>query len=430
MFMFHSLPTAERLASTSISRIDTGDTGWLLASTALAMLMTPALAFFYGGMVRRKNVLSVLMPCFAALCIVSLQWVCLGYSLAFGPDTGAGLIGGLDWIFLRGVGLDPRPDYAATVPHQAFMIFQMMFAVITPALILGAVAERMKFSAFLIFSLLWTTLIYDPGCHWVWGMGGFLRKAGVLDFAGGTVININAGMASLAAALVVRRRLGYPKIVSPPHNLPFAVLGAGLLWFGWFGFNAGSALGAGRLATSALVMTHLAAAAAGLTWAGLEGCFHQRATMLGMVTGAVAGLAAITPAAGFVNLYGALAIGIIASVLCYFSVCFAKRKLGYDDTLDAFGINGVAGAWGVLATGLFATRSVNPAGADGWFYGNPAQFLIQLKATLIIMGFAFAGTWMLLRLVDKTVGLQVGEHEERIGLDLTQHRETGYAIRE
>ncbi len=418
------------LAEAPAPKIDAGDTSWLLVSTALVMLMTPALAFFYGGLVRKKNVLSVLMQCFVLLCVISLQWVIFGYSLAFGPDTGAGLIGGLDWSFLRGVGLDPYPDYAATVPHQAFMIFQMMFAVITPALIIGAFAERMKFSAFLVFSLLWATLIYDPCCHWVWGMGGFLRKLGALDFAGGTVVHINAGMAALAAALVLGRRLGYPKIVSPPHSLPFAVLGAALLWFGWFGFNAGSALGAGGLATSAFVMTHVAAATAGLTWAGLEGIFHKRSTMLGMITGAVAGLVAITPAAGFVSLVGALAIGIGASAICYFAVFFAKQKLGYDDALDAFGVHGIGGIWGALATGLFATKAVNPAGADGLFYGNPAQFVIQLKATLVSVIFAFVGSWLLLKLVDKTIGLRVGEHEERIGLDLTQHREAGYTILE
>jgi Amt family ammonium transporter len=418
------------LAEATAPKIDTGDTGWLLVSTALVMLMTPALAFFYGGLVRKKNVLSVLMQCFVLLCVISLQWVIFGYSLAFSPDTGSGLIGGLSWSFLHGVGLDPYPDYAATVPHQAFMIFQMMFAVITPALIIGAFAERMKFSAFLIFSLLWATLIYDPSCHWVWGLGGFLRKLGALDFAGGTVVHINAGMAALAAALVLGRRLGYPKIVSPPHSLPFAVLGAALLWFGWFGFNAGSALGSGSLATSAFVATHVAAAAAGLTWAGLEGIFHKRSTMLGMITGAVAGLVAITPAAGFVNLTGALAIGFGASVVCYFAVFYAKQKLGYDDALDAFGVHGIGGIWGALATGLFATKAVNAAGADGLFYGNPAQFIIQLKATVISMVFSFVGTWLLLKLVDKTIGLRVNEHEERIGLDLTQHREAGYTILE
>jgi Amt family ammonium transporter len=422
--------TSRLLAEGVPPKIDAGDTGWLLVSTALVMLMTPALAFFYGGLVRKKNVLSVLMQCFVLLCVISLQWVLFGYSLSFGPDTGAGVIGGLDWGLLRGVGLDPNPDYAATVPHQAFMMFQMMFAVITPALIVGAFAERMKFRAFLVFSILWSTLIYDPCCHWIWGQGGFLRQLGALDFAGGTVVHINAGMAALAAALVLGRRLGYPKIVSPPHSLPFAVLGAALLWFGWFGFNAGSALGAGGLATSAFVMTHVAAATAGLAWAGLEGIFHKRSTMLGMITGAVAGLVAITPAAGFVSLAGALAIGTGAAVICYFAVFFVKQKLGYDDALDAFGVHGIGGIWGALATGLFATKAVNAAGADGLFYGNPIQFLVQLKATVISMVFAFAGSWLLLKLVDKTIGLRVGEHEERIGLDLTQHREAGYTILE
>ena len=425
-----TFPASQWLAETTTSKIDSGDTAWLMISTALVMLMTPALAFFYGGLVRKKNVLSVLMQCFVLLCVISLQWVVFGYSLAFGPDTGAGLIGGLDWAFLQGVGLDPNPDYAPTVPHQSFMMFQMMFAVITPALIIGAFAERIKFRAFLVFSLLWATLIYDPCCHWVWGMGGFLRKDGVLDFAGGTVVHINAGMASLAAALVLGRRLGYPKIVSPPHSLPFAVLGAGLLWFGWFGFNAGSALGAGGLSANAFMTTHVAAAVAGLTWAGLEGIFHKRSTMLGMITGVVAGLAGVTQAAGYVNLFGAMAIGASSAAVCYFAVFFAKQKLGYDDALDAFGVHGVAGIWGALATGLFATKAVNAAGANGLFYGNPIQFIIQLKSTFITIVFAFAGTWLLLKLVDKTIGLRVGEHEERIGLDLTQHREAGYTILE
>jgi len=408
--------------------IDKGDTAWVLVSAALVMLMTPGLAFFYGGLVRKKNVLSILMQCFIILCLVSIQWVTFGYSLAFGPDKG-GLIGGLDWAFLRGVGAAPNADYAPGVPHQAFMIYQAMFAVITPALILGALAERMKFSAFCAFSLLWATLVYDPVAHWVWGAGGFLRGWGALDFAGGTVVHVNAGMAALAVALALGPRLGYPHQMSPPHNLPFAVLGAGLLWFGWFGFNAGSALGSGGLAASAFVATHVAAAAAGVTWAVLDTVFNRAPTALGMITGVVAGLVAITPASGFVGLGGALAIGIGAAALPYFAVAFLKSRLGYDDTLDAFGVHGVGGLWGSLATGLFASKAVNPAGTDGLFCGGGLKLLgVQAATTGIVVLFAFAASWILLLLVKHTVGLRVSEHEERVGLDLTQHREAGYTL--
>ena len=421
--------TAGEPAAAAASRptVDTGDTAWVLISSALVMLMTPALAFFYGGLVRRKNMLSVLMQCLMILCLISLQWVVFGYSLAFGPDKGS-LIGGLDWAFLKGVGMGPNADYAATIPHQAFMMFQMMFAVITPALIIGAFAERMKFSAFCVFTLLWATLVYDPVCHWVWGVGGFMRQWGALDFAGGTVVHINAGMAALAAALVLGRRQGYPDGISPPHNLPFAVLGAGLLWFGWFGFNAGSALGAGGLAASAFVVTHIAAAAAGVTWALLDWFKHKKPTTLGMITGMVAGLVAITPAAGFVTPVGAICIGIGAGSIPWFAVTYIKAELGYDDTLDAFGVHGVGGIWGAIATGIFATKTVNPAGADGLLYGNPVLLWIQIKAVVITIVYSFVVGIVLLKLVDVVMGLRVGEHEERVGLDLTQHREAAYTV--
>jgi Amt family ammonium transporter len=409
--------------------ISAGDTAWVLASAALVLLMTPGLAFFYGGLVRRKNVLSVLMQCFAIIAIVSVQWVLFGYSLAFGPDV-HGLIGNLSWVGLHGVGLDPYPDYSATIPHQAFMIFQAMFAVITPALILGAFAERMKFSAFCIFTILWSTLVYDPVAHWVWGVGGFLRNMGALDFAGGTVVHINAGLGALAAALILGRRQGYPHKVSPPHNLPFAVLGAGLLWFGWFGFNAGSALAANGLAANAFVVTHVATAAAGITWALLDWIFNDRPTVLGIISGAVAGLVAITPASGFVNAMGAILVGIGAAGFCYLAVAVVKARFGYDDSLDAFGVHGIGGIWGALATGLFATKAVNAAGGDGLFYGNPVQLWIQFKAVAVTVVFSFVATLVLLKLVDVLVGLRVTEQEERIGLDLSQHREAGYTILE
>jgi len=407
--------------------INSGDTAWVLASAALVLLMTPGLAFFYGGLVRRKNVLSVLMQCMMVMCLITVQWVLFGYSLAFGPDRG-GVIGGLDWIGLHGVGAAPNADYAATIPHQAFMVFQMMFAIITPALIVGAFAERMKFSAFCAFALLWATLVYDPLAHWVWGTGGFLRRLGALDFAGGTVVHINAGMAALAAVLILGKRQGFPGKSSPPHNLPLAVLGAGLLWFGWFGFNAGSALGSGAVAVLAFTTTQVAAAAAALTWAALEWLLLSRPTVLGTISGAVAGLVAVTPAAGFVTVAGALAIGALAGVFCYLAVSLLKARLGYDDSLDAFGIHGIGGIWGALATGLWATTAVNPGGADGLFHGNPRQFLVQLGAVLIAGAFSFAASCLLLKLVGAAVKLRVSEHEERVGLDLTQHREAGYTL--
>ena len=409
--------------------VDTGDTAWVLMCSALVMLMTPGLAFFYGGLVKKRNVLSILMQCLVSLCLISVQWVLIGYSLSFGPDVG-GVIGDTSWFGLYGVGLSPNADYATTIPHQAFMIFQMMFAIITPALILGAFAERIKFSSFCLFSLLWSTLVYDPVAHWVWGVGGFLRTSGALDFAGGTVVHINAGMAALVAAIVMKKRIGYPERVSPPHNLPFSVLGAGLLWFGWFGFNAGSALGANSLATNAFVTTHVGCASAGLSWMILDWFYHSRATVLGIITGAVAGLVAITPAAGFVTPIGALYVGISASIICFISVNIIKVKFGYDDSLDAFGVHGVGGFWGALATGLFATKSVNSAGADGLFYGNPSLFLIQLKAALITLVYSLVVSYLLFVLVDKILGLRVNESDERIGLDLTQHRETGYTMLE
>ena len=407
--------------------VDTGDTAWVLAGAALVMLMTPGLAFFYGGLVRRKNVLSVLMQCMAILCLMSLQWVLLGYSLAFGPDC-KGLIGGLAWVGLQGVGAAPNPDYAATIPHSAFMIFQAMFAVITPALILGAFAERMRFSAFCLFSVLWATLIYDPVAHWVWGAGGWLRNLGALDFAGGTVVHINAGLSALACAVFLGKRIGFPGKISPPHSMPLAVLGAGLLWFGWFGFNAASALGAHGLAANAFVVTHVAAAAAGFAWALLDWFLERRPTVLGIITGAVAGLVAITPAAGFVTPLGAIGIGAGAALICWIFVMVLKARLGYDDSLDAFGVHGIGGVWGALATGLWATKAVNGAGSDGLFHGNAAQMGVQALAVLCTMAFAFVGTLVLLKVVDALVGLRVTEHEERIGLDLSQHREAGYTL--
>lgn len=415
-------------APASAPKNDAGDTAWILISTALVMLMTPGLALFYAGMVRRKNVLGTIMQSFIILALISIQWVLWGYSLAFGPDKG-GIIGSLAWFGLNGVGTDPNPDYAATIPHQAFMIFQMMFAVITPALITGAFAERVKFSTFLVFTLLWATLVYDPIAHWVWGLSGgkgWLNNLGALDFAGGTVVHISSGISALAAALIIGKRKGYGTESMPPHNVPMVVLGAALLWFGWFGFNAGSALSSGGLATRAFVVTNTACAAAAFTWAVVEWMHRGKPTVLGIVSGAVAGLVAITPAAGFVSPMSSILIGIMGGVVCYFSVSVIKGKLGYDDSLDAFGIHGVGGTLGALSTGLFASKLVNPAGNDGLFFGNPSLLVNQVIAVVATAVYAFVVTAILLKVLDATMGLRVSKEDEVTGLDLSQHGESGY----
>ena len=411
-----------------MNTINSGDTAWVLASSALVLLMTPGLAFFYGGMVRRKNILGILMQCFTVICVVSLQWVLFGYSLAFGP--GNAFIGGLQWAGLHGVGFEPNADYAGTIPHQAFMIFQAMFAIITPALIIGSFAERMKFSSFIVFILLWATFVYDPICHMVWAVGGWVRNLGALDFAGGTVVHINAGIAGLATALVLGRRVGYENKSMPIHNLPFVVLGAGLLWFGWFGFNAGSALAANGLATSAFVVTNTATAAAGLSWALLEWKFNGKPTMLGVASGAVAGLVAITPASGFVDVIGSIVIGLFVSVFCFIAVGIIKPKLGYDDSLDAFGVHCIGGIWGALATGLFATKAINSAGGDGLFFGNPKQLFVQFAAVGVTLVYSFVVTLIICKVVDMIFGLRVSQEDEVMGLDLTQHHERAYTMLE
>jgi Amt family ammonium transporter len=390
------------------------------------MLMTlPGLALFYGGLSRKKFVLSTIMYSFFALIVISIQWSLFGYSLAFGPDV-SHFIGNLDWLGLKNVGLDPNPDYAATIPHQAFMIFQMMFAVITPALISGAFAERMRFPAFLAFLLLWATLIYDPVAHWVWGVNGWLRNLGALDFAGGTVVHILSGVSGLVCAVVLGKRKGHGKEPMIPHNLPFTVLGAALLWFGWFGFNAGSALGANGLAASAFVVTHLATAGAALSWVVAEWIHHGKPTTLGAASGAVAGLVAITPASGFVEPMPAIIIGLVAGVVCYLAVGVLKAKLRYDDALDAFGVHGLGGTWGALATGLFATKAVNPAGGDGLFYGNPDQLIVQLIAVGISWAMAIVGTYVILKVVNVFTRLRATDEEQESGLDFTQHGEDAY----
>ena len=409
-----------------MDKINTGDTAWLLASAALVMLMTPALGFFYGGLVRRKNVLATIMHSFFILCLISVQWVLWGYSLAFGPDHG-GLIGGLDWAALKGVGQEPNAEYAATVPALAFMVFQMMFAVITPALITGSFAERKRFKAFVVFTLLWATLVYDPVAHWVWGTGGWLRSLGALDFAGGTVVHITSGVSALVAALVLGRRRGYGMEPIEPHDATMTVLGASLLWFGWFGFNAGSALTSGGLAANAFVVTNTAAAMSALTWMTVSWLHKGQPSVLGAAAGAVAGLVAITPASGYVDVSASILIGLGAGTLCYVGIQLTKR-LKVDDALDVFGVHGVGGMWGAIATGIFATVAVNSAAADGAAYGNLGQLGIQGIAVLASVTYSAVMTFVILKVINLFVGLRVPEHEEVLGLDASQHGEAAYQI--
>ena len=423
-----ALPAA-LAAEAAPAKIDTGDTAFVLISAALVLLMTPALALFYGGMCRTKNVLSTIMQSFFIIGIISIQWVLFGYSLAFGPDI-SHFIGNLEWIGLNGVGNSPNADYAATIPHSAFMIFQGMFAVITPALITGAFAERMKFSAFAVFTVVWATLVYDPVAHWVWGVGGWLREMGVLDFAGGTVVHIISGVSGLVIALMIGKRRGYGSEVMLPHHLPMTVLGAGLLWFGWFGFNAGSALGANEIASNAFVVTHVSAAAATVSWVLAEWLMHGKPTVLGAASGCIAGLVSITPAAGFVSPLSAVAIGLLGGVICYLSVSIVKAKLGYDDSLDAFGVHGVGGAWGALATGLFASKAVNEAGADGLLFGNAAQFTNQLIGVAASILFAAVMTFVIIKIMGLVMDLRVSEAQEMQGLDLSEHGERGYSYQD
>ena len=415
----------EQTGST-VPKIDAGDTAWLLISTALVMLMTPGLALFYGGMVRRKNVLGTIMQSFIALGLVSVQWVLFGYSLAFGPDIGH-IIGGLQWAGLRGVGLDPNPDYAPTVPHQAFMMFQMMFAVITPALITGAFAERFKFKTYLVFVVLWSTIVYAPIAHWVWGVGGWIRNLGALDFAGGLVVHISSGVSALVAAIFIGKRRGRSDESMQPHNLTLTLLGAALLWFGWFGFNAGSALGSGALAVSAFTATHLSAAAATLSWVLIEWTHRGKPTVLGAASGSVAGLVAITPASGFVGPMPAVIIGLLAGGVCYFAVGM-KTKLGYDDSLDAVGVHGAGGTLGALATGVFASKAINAAGSDGLIFGNASLLGAQVLSVAAAIAYAFIATWIILKVLDITMGVRVEDADEMEGLDLSQHGETGYSL--
>ena len=406
------------------SMLNSGDTAWVIVATALVLMMTPALAFFYGGMVRRKNVLSTLNLSFITMALISVQWIVIGYSIAFGRSHG-GLFGGLGFAGFAGVGEAPNADYAGTIPHLAFAAYQMMFAIITPALITGAFVERVRFRTFLLFTLLWATLVYDPVAHWVWGVGGLLRGFGALDFAGGTVVHVTAGFSALAFALVIGARKGYPRSPMEPNNIPFTVLGAGLLWVGWFGFNGGSALAANGLAANALVTTNTAAAAAGLVWMLLS-WRDNKPSVLGIVTGAVVGLVAITPAAGFVTPLAAIAIGAAAAPISYYAIKL-RQTLALDESLDVWACHGMGGTWGAIATGLFATKAVNAAGADGLFYGNPHQLWVQIVAVLASAIFAFVLTYTVAKLLEATFGLRVTANEEEVGLDISEHGERAFA---
>jgi Amt family ammonium transporter len=406
--------------------INAGDTAWVIMSTALVMLMTPALGFFYGGLVRRKNVLATLMHSFGILALISVVWVLWGYTLAFGPDQG-GLIGGLDFLVANDVGQEPSEFYGVTVPHLSFMMFQGMFAIITPALITGAFAERFRFKSLVIFTIAWSTLVYSPIAHWVWAVGGWLFDFGALDFAGGTVVHISSGVSALVAAIVLGKRHGFGTEPMEPHNLTYTILGAGLLWFGWFGFNAGSALAANGLAANALVVTNTAAAMGAITWMAVTWIRDGHPSVLGAAAGAVAGLVAITPAAGFVDASAAVVIGFGAGILCAFAVEIVKERLGFDDALDVFAVHGVGGIWGALATGLFATTEVNPLG-EGLFYGNPEQLWKQIVAVVVVGGFAAIATFVILKAIEYTIGLRVPEEEEVAGLDPTTHGELGYQL--
>ena len=406
------------------AQISAGDTAWILVCCSLVLLMTPALAFFYGGMVRRKNVLSTLTLSYIFMSLIGVQWILFGYSLSFGPDIG-GLIGGLNFAGFKGVGAGPNTAYSATIPHQLFAAFQMMFAVITPALITGAFVERVKFKSFLLFSLLWATLVYDPLCHWVWGQGGWLKEMGVLDFAGGTVVHIAAGFSALAFALVIGPRKGYGKVPIEPNNIPLTVLGTGLLWVGWFGFNAGSALGANGVAVNALVTTNTSAAASGLVWMMLS-WLDGRPSTLGIATGMVVGLAAVTPASGYVTPLAAMVIGAIAAPICYYAIRFRDRR-NLDESLDVWACHGMSSIWGTLAAGLFATVAVNAGGANGLFFGNPGQFGIQIIAVTVTIAFSFGVTYVLAKVLDMSIGLRVSQVEEEVGLDISSHGERSYS---
>ena len=430
-----AMAQAASSAATTTPVINFGNTAWMIVATALVMLMTiPGLALFYGGLVRQKNVLNILMQCFILMAVITLEWVAFGYSNAFGSSKGAlaPFIGGFDWAFLKGIRInDVSPYYilqeTQRIPHIIFILYQCMFAVITPALIIGAFAERIKFRGFLIFSVLWAIVVYNPVCHWVWSADGWLGAAGLkaLDFAGGTVVHVNAGIAALVTAIMIGKRRYYEGHPTPPHDVVLVVIGAALLWFGWFGFNAGSGLAADGLAGNAFLVTHVATAAAALSWVLLDWFINKKPTVVGVCTGAVAGLVAITPAAGYVDVSGAMIIGLLVSVLCFIMVGVVKPRLGYDDSLDAFGVHGIGGIWGAIATGLFATPVIQ-ASCAGAFHGNPGQLGVQAIAVGTVIVFSGVFTYILFKIVDKTLGIRATETEESIGLDISQHEEIAY----
>jgi len=438
-----SVPTllAQTTSPTAVPTINAGDTAWMIVATAFVLLMTiPGLALFYGGLVRRKNVLNVFMQCFIITAAISIEWVVCGYSLSFGSSTGffAPYIGGLDWAFLNNIKITDLSPYfishsqmglngvaVGTIPHLVFIMFQCMFAVITPALIIGAFAERISFKGFFVFTILWSLFVYNPVAHWVWSADGWLFKLGALDFAGGTVVHVNAGVAAIVTAVMLGKRRDYKRHAIPPHNITYVVMGAGLLWVGWFGFNAGSGLAADGLAGNALMVTHIAAAAAAITWALLDWFIDKRPTVVGISTGAVAGLVAITPAAGFVGVPGALVIGIIVSLVCFCMVAYVKPRLGYDDSLDAFGVHGIGGMLGAILTGVLASPLIQPA-YSGAIYGNYRQLLVQFVAVFATIIYSGVGTFLLFKLTEKLVGIRATDKHEAIGLDETQHGETAY----
>ena len=407
-----------------MNNINSADMTFVIFSAALVMLMVPGLALFYGGLVKSKNVLSTTMHSYVALFIVSILWIVVGYSLAFGPDF-HGLIGGLDWSFLKNVGLEPNADYAATIPHLLFVIFQMMFAIITAAVISGSLAERVRFQAFILLVILWSTFVYSPIAHWVWGTGGWLKNLGVLDFAGGNVVEINSGISGLICAIVIGKR---KKAQPDPHHIPMAVLGGGLLWFGWFGFNAGSALAINGVAVNAFLTTNTSAAAGALSWILLEYIINKKPTVLGSISGALAGLVSITQGAGYVTPFAALFIGFVGGVFSYFAIVTLKKKLGYDDALDAFGCHGVAGLWGAVATGLFSTLSVNPTGANGLFYGSAHLLMVNVLSALSVAAYAAIATFVILKVISLVTKLRVDKDEESLGLDLSLHGEEAYNV--
>jgi len=404
--------------------MNSADTAFILAAAGLVMLMTPGLALFYGGMVRGKNVLGTIMQSLFLIALISLEWVYVGYSMAFGPDVG-GFVGDLSWFALNGVTNAPSPDYATTIPQTVFMIYQCMFAVITPALITGAFAERVRFVPFLVFSVLWAVLVYNPVCHWIWGKGGWLGNMGVMDFAGGLVVHLTCGAAALAGVLVIGNRRGYGRASFMPHNLPMTMLGTGLLWFGWFGFNGGSALAADEVAATAFVATHLAGMAGMFMWVVMEWFTQGKATTLGAASGAISGLATITPTAGFVGPNAAILIGLMGGVVCFLAVN-SKAKFNLDDSLDVVGIHGVGGLLGTLCLGVFASTAVNPGGVDGLLYGNVAQFVAQVKGIVIVGVYTFVVSWVLFKVINSTLGLRLEEEAEVVGMDSSEHSETAY----